>query len=71
MHHEKAGFLGKDNNVGKNRRQEEKRKTEYEMDGPHERSYRHEFTGAEQGCWGQGIMDTNHSEGCQKSEPIQ
>ena len=31
-HHEKAGFFGKDNNAGKSRRQQEKRKTKYEMD---------------------------------------
>ena len=31
-HYEKAGFFGKDNNAGKSRRQQEKRKTKYEMD---------------------------------------
>lgn len=30
-HHEKAGFLGKDNNAGTNGRQQEKRKTDYEL----------------------------------------
>lgn len=31
-YNEKAGFFGKDNNIGKNRRQQEKKKTKYEMD---------------------------------------
>ena len=31
-HHEKAGIFGKDNNTGKSRRKQEKRKTKYEMD---------------------------------------
>lgn len=30
-HHEKAGFSGKDHNAGKNQKQQEKRKTGYEM----------------------------------------
>ena len=38
-HHEKAWFFGKHNNAGKNRREQEKRKT-------HKRSHRHESAGA-------------------------
>lgn len=31
-HHEKVGFFGKGNNTRENRRQQEKKKTKYEMD---------------------------------------
>lgn len=31
-YNEKAGFFGKDSNIGNNRRQQEKEKTKYEMD---------------------------------------
>ena len=58
--HEKAGFFGKGNNAGKKRRQQEKRKTNYEMDRLNKRSHRHESTGAEQGCWGQDSVNITH-----------
>lgn len=36
--------------LGKNRRQQKKKKTKYEMDWLYKRSHRHESTRAEQGC---------------------
>lgn len=50
-----GGFLGKDDNAEKNKRQQEKRKTRYEMDWLHNRSHRHKSTGAEQHCWAQDM----------------
>ena len=46
-HHEMARFSGKDNNAWKNRRQQEKRKTKYEVDWLRKRSHRHESIGVE------------------------
>lgn len=45
-HQEKAGFLGEDDNPGKNRRQQEKRKTWNEGAGLHQRKHRPESAGA-------------------------
>ena len=48
-HSEKAGFFGKDNQAGKNRRQQEKRKTKYEVDRLQKGSHRQESARTEQG----------------------
>ena len=47
--HEKAGFSGKDNNAGKGRRHQKKRKIKYEMDRLPKGSHMFEFARAEQG----------------------
>ena len=54
---EKTVFFEKDNSTGKNRRQQEKRKMESEMDWLHKRSHKRESTGAERGCCGQDFRD--------------
>ena len=65
------GFLEKTVILGKNRSEQGKRETKYEMDRPHIKSYRHESTGAEQGCKEQDIVDMTHSLGHEQSEPTQ
>lgn len=49
-HHGKVRFFEKDNSAGKNRRQQQKKKSKYEMDWLHKRSHGHQSMGAEQGC---------------------
>lgn len=61
--------LGLSSNAGKNGRQQEKRKTECELDRPSERSQRPPPTGAEQGCGGQGTVAAAQPPGRQGSEP--
>lgn len=40
---------------------DDKKKTKYEMYWLQNTSQKHETTTAEQGCWGQDIVDTSHS----------
>lgn len=61
--------LGLSSNAGKNGRQQEKRKTECELDRLSERSQRPPPTGAEQGCGGQGTVAAAPPPGRQGSEP--
>lgn len=65
-HHENIGFSGKGKNAGENIRQQEKRKTKYEMDGwmPEEKPLV-KSPGAEQGFWGQNTVDVTYSQGRQ------
>lgn len=64
-HHENIGFSGKGKNAGENIRQQEKRKTKYEMDGCQKRSHWFKSPGAEQGFWGQNTVDVTYSQGRQ------
>ena len=64
------GSLEKTMMLGK-QRWREKRRTNYEIGWLYRRSCKHQDTGAELGCWGQGIADIPHSQSPRVLEPTQ
>lgn len=55
------GSLKKGNNDGeKNRRQQEKKKIDYEVNWLHKRNHRQESAEAEQSRWAQDTLDVTH-----------
>lgn len=60
-----------DSNTEEYRKQQEKRKTKYKMGWLHKISFMHASSRAEQGCWGQDVVDSTCSESRQELEQMQ
>lgn len=56
------GSMEKTNSTRKNRKHQKKKKIQCGMDWHHKRSYKHESTRADQGCWGRDTVDISHSQ---------